>query len=249
MGYKYLISDKNKRLIEEKISDITITLSSEDWLHIPDVNVEDHYITLPADAKRKAKALEKELFLELDNDKAIVVVNAAVLMGKLLQLVGGQIYDEEKEVVHIHDEKLNMLEKLDKRIKQPKLVIYNYKHERDAILKRFPHAVQFEEELLDKWNARKIPMLVANAQSIGHGLNLQEGSSDLIWYSLTWSRELYDQTNARLARQGQKERTTIHRILAKDSVDDAVTEALREKGDNQTGLLNALKNLESLRKG
>lgn len=245
MGYKYTIRHWAAEAIEKKLAGVATTLLSEDWLDIPETTVVDYDITLPAAVTKEYKQFKKELLIELEENE-IAAPSAAVLVNKLLQLTGGAMYDDERNVHVFHDAKLKQLEKIYKKTKEPLLVIYNYQHERDRILEKFSDAKLFTESGLDDWNNKRIPMWIANAASIGHGLNLQEGSSQLVWFGLTYSRELYDQTNARLARTGQTLPTTIHRILCKGTVDDAVAEALREKGNTQSGLLNALKNIQKL---
>tara|TARA_R110000824_G_scaffold8441_3_gene38370 strand:- start:6832 stop:8205 length:1374 start_codon:yes stop_codon:yes gene_type:complete len=248
MGYKWTALKGSEELIQRKISDMTITLRSEDYLDIPDVIVEDHCVNLPDKARKQYKELQKELLLMLEKGE-IEAVNAAVLAGKLLQITGGAAYDLDKEWHVIHSAKINELAKIRKMLKKEgenMLVIYHFKHELARIQEAFPEAEKFSEERMDAWNRGEIPMMLANAMSVGHGLNLQEGANQMVWFTLTYSRELYDQTNARLARTGQTKKTYIRRILCNDSIDDAVAEALREKGESQSGLLLALKNLQTL---
>ena len=250
MGYKWTAKKGSEEAIQKKISDMTITLRSEDYLDIPDVIVEDCCVNLPVKARKQYKELQKELLLELERGE-IEAVNAAVLAGKLMQITGGAAYDLDKNWHDIHDAKLKELAKLRKARKaegKNMLVIYYFKHELERISKMFPEAEKFTESRMDAWNRGEIPMMLANAQSIGHGLNLQEGAHHMVWFTLTYSRELYDQTNARLARTGQTEKTYISRILCNDTIDDAVAESLREKGETQSGLLLALKNLQTLNK-
>jgi SNF2 family DNA or RNA helicase len=248
MGYKWTAKKGSEEVIQKRISDMTITLRSEDYLDIPDVIVEDCCVNLPVKARKQYKELQKELLLELERGE-IEAVNAAVLAGKLMQITGGAAYDLDKNWHDIHDAKLKELAKLRKARKaegKNMLVIYYFKHELERITKMFPEAEKFTESRMDAWNRGEIPMMLANAQSIGHGLNLQEGAHHMVWFTLTYSRELYDQTNARLARTGQTEKTYISRILCNDTIDDAVAESLREKGETQSGLLLALKNLQTL---
>lgn len=244
-------------VIEEKISDLAITLRSEDWLKIPPTTFEDVSVSLPKEAKKAYKELEKELLLRLEEDFDVAAVNAAVLANKLLQITGGTIYETPpagedgkpmpKRVRVIHDAKIEALKKVQREEPGPLLVGCWYKHERERILAAFPGSEVFREgETLERWNAGKIPLLVAHPKSIGHGLNLQDGGSRVVWFSLWWDQQLYDQLNARLARQGQKQETKVIRLIVPGTIDDAVAEAIRDKNNTQTGFLETLKNLQEL---
>ena len=248
MGYKFTELEGSREAIQKLIADMTITLRSEDWLDIPPTILHDHEVTLTPAAKKKYKELEKELLIQLAEGE-IEAINAAVLAGKLLQMTGGAVYDVDKKWRLLHDGKIKALAKIRTQLKKENktvLVIFHYRHELTRLLQAFPEAELFTEARMDAWNRGEIPMMLANAQSIGHGLNLQYGGHNMVWFTLTYSRELYDQTNARLARTDQEHETVIHRILCSGTIDDAVAEALREKGETQSGLLLALKNLEYL---
>jgi SNF2 family DNA or RNA helicase len=251
MGFQWTPKPFAKEAIYKAISHLTVTLSSEDWLSIPDTHTEDLEIDLPN--RDGYKKLKREMLLEL-KDKTVTAANAAVLIGKLQQYTSGALYTEDGNYEVIHDAKLDALEKLHKKLKKPLLVSCCFRHEQARIRERFPEARFFEDartaeaqvKLVADWNANKIPMLVAHAAAIGHGLNLQEGGADtIVWMSLTFSRELYLQMNARLARRGQQNVTTIIRLLCPDTVDDAVVEALRCKETEERSLLSALRILES----
>jgi SNF2 family DNA or RNA helicase len=251
MGYVWTPKPFAREAIQNSISHLTVTLSSSDWLSIPDVVVEDLEIDLPN--RDGYKKLKREMLLEL-KDKTVTAANAAVLIGKLQQYTSGALYTEDGNYEVIHDAKLDALEKLHKKLKKPLLVSCCFRHEQARIRERFPEARFFDEartaeaqvKLVADWNANKIPMLVAHAAAIGHGLNLQEGGADtIVWVSLCFSRELFLQMNARLARRGQQNVTTIIRLLCPDTVDDAVVEALRCKETEERSLLSALRILES----
>lgn len=161
-------------------------------------------------------------------DQEITASNSAVLANKLLQMANGAIYDDEKKVINIHDDKLDALENIVEESQgQPILVFYQYQHDLERLKKRFPQA----EELttVDKWNSGKIPMPLCHPQSAGHGLNLQKGGHIIVWFGLTWSLEYYQQANARLDRQGQTEPVIIHHLVAKDTVDERVLRILQGK--------------------
>jgi SNF2 family DNA or RNA helicase len=241
--------------LEQKISDITLTLKSSDWLKLPDMVVEDVEINFTPGLEKQYKRLEEKLVLELQQGKTLNVANAAALVTKLSQFTSGRVYDEERSVHTFHDLKYDELAKIAKKEKQPVLVACIYQHEQDRIRKLFPHAKFFadaknekqEEQLLNDWNAGKIRMLVSHPASVGHGLNLQYGSSIMVWVSLTYSRELYEQMIARLARRGQKNLLRIYRLMVSGTVDEAIAEALANKAEDEARLLRTLQTLESYR--
>lgn len=162
--------------------------------------------------------------------KEIDAVNAAVLSGKLLQMANGAVYDDEKYVIHIHDKKLDCLEDLlEASVGKPVLIAYWYQHDAERIKARFDVREIKTSKDIEDWNAGRIPAAIIHPASAGHGLNLQSGGSTLIWFGLTWSLELYQQTNARLHRQGQKDTVVIHHIIAKGTIDEQVMKALQKK--------------------
>lgn len=246
MGWTHTIKPHGKAAIEKLIGDITTVLSAADYLHIPPTDVEDVDIELSSEVTKHYRTMERQLLLEL-KDVTIVSVNAAVLTGKLLQITSGAVYDDDRVVTYFHWQKIEALKKLSAKLKKPLLVATSFIHERDRIVQRVPGAEVFREDRLDAWNAGKIPVWVADPRSVGHGLNLQAGGDTVVWFTPTYSRELYDQMNARLARHGQENRTTVIRLIAKNTIDEAVVETLRNKGDQQSGLKTALKNLQRLR--
>ena len=185
--------------------------------------------------------LRQEMVVSLE-DEEIDAANAAALSGKLLQMSNGAIYNEEKEVFHIHDRKLDALEDLIEGANgKPILVAYWYNHDLKRIRERFEvREIKTSKDIRD-WNNGDIPIGVIHPASAGHGLNLQSGGSTIIWFGLTWSLELYQQTNARLWRQGQKSTVVIHHIISKDTIDEDVMKALRLKEKTQTDLIDAVK--------
>lgn len=241
--------------LESKISDITVTLKSSDWLNIPDTVYNDVDIHFTPELQKKYRTLENELVCQLSKDKIINVASAAALVTKLLQFTSGHMYDEERGVHHIHHMKFDALKKIAKEEKQPLFVASIFKHEQDRIRHLFPQAKFFgdaknertQELLLNEWNAGKIPMLVSHPASVGHGLNFQHGSSVIVWLTLTYSREFYEQMIARLARRGQKYVTKVYRLMVPGTVDEAVAEALSLKAENEARLISALQMLESYR--
>lgn len=242
-------------LLEEKLSDITVTLKSSDWLDIPDTVYEDIELHFSPELQKKYHRLEEQLVIELRKDKVINITSAAALVTKLLQFTSGHMYDDERDVHPIHNLKFDALKRIAKHEKQPILVACIFQHEQNRIRKQFPEAKFFadakgisaQEEMLKAWNTGKIKMLVAHPASVGHGLNLQHGSSVMVWVSLTYSREQYEQMIARLARRGQDKIIKVYRLMVPGTVDDAVAEALAFKQENEQRLIAALQMLESYR--
>lgn len=244
--------------IDERIADITLTLRTSDWVKdLPDCYVNDVEVKLPPAVMAQYEEFKKELILELRKEVQITAANAAVLVRKLLQFTSGAIYDGEKKAHEVHDYKTEALAKLIKETKGPVLVLCDFKHEQDRIRRKFPQARFFADartptlqmQLITQWNRREIPILVGHPMSMGHGLNLQQGSKTMVWVSLTYSRESYEQTIARLHRRGQKEVVTVHRLMVPGTVDDVVAEVLEEKRNTEQRLLTALMLLEGDHKG
>lgn len=243
------------QFIEQRIHDITVTLKSSDWLNIPDTVYEDVEVHFTPELQEKYETLEEELVIELRQDKTINVASAAALVTKLLQFTSGEMYDDLREHHPIHNLKFEALKKIIKAEGKPVFVSCAFQHEYVRMKEHFPQSVFFNDaktleaqnKLMDDWNAKKIPILFAHPASIGHGLNLQFGSSVLIFISLTFNREHYDQIIARFARRGQTEMTKVYRLMIPGTVDDAVAEALANKAENESRLIAALQMLESYR--
>lgn len=180
--------------------------------------------------------------MQLDDEKDIDAVNAAALSNKLLQMSNGAVYDEDKKYHIIHDKKLDALEDLIEQANgKPVLIAYWFKHDLERIKSRFKVREIKQDRDIKDWNAGKIEVAVIHPASAGHGLNLQSGGSTMIYFGLTWSLELYEQTNARLWRQGQKEIVVIHHIITKGTIDESVMSALKSKEKTQDALINAVK--------
>ena len=234
--------------IYKQISDITISMKSTDYLKMPEYVSNEVFVTL-SDKEWKVYSDFKEDMVANLGDEDIDAVNAAVLSGKLLQMANGAVYDSENKAHVIHDKKLDALEDLIEGANgKPVLVAYWYKHDLERIKDRFPvRQIQSSKDIED-WNNSKIPIAVIHPASAGHGLNLQSGGSTLIWFGLTWSLELYQQTNARLYRQGQKNTVIVHHIITKDTIDEDVLLALTKKEKTQDALIDAVKaNLKVMR--
>lgn len=223
------------------ISDMTISMKSLDYLKMPDCVINEVKVSLSEDEREVYDEMRKEMVLDL-NGKEIDAVNAAALSGKLLQMANGAIYTEDKETIVIHDQKLEALEELIEEANgKPVLVAYWFKHDLERIKSRIKvREIKTDKDIRD-WNDGKIPVGLVHPASAGHGLNLQAGGSTLIWFGLTWSLELYQQTNARLWRQGQKETVVIHHIIAKDTIDEDVIRSLKLKEKTQDGIIEAVK--------
>lgn len=227
--------------IYKKIGDITIAMKATDYLPMPDRIINKINIPLSATEQKRYDTLKREMAVSVKG-KEIDAVNAASLSNKLLQMASGAVYDDEKRMIPIHDRKLDALEEVIEGANgKPVLVAYWYKHDLERIKKRFTvQEIKTKEDIAD-WNERKIPVAVIHPAAAGHGLNLQSGGCTLVWFSLTWSLELYEQTNARLYRQGQKETVVIHHLLAKGTIDEDVMNALAHKNKTQAALIDAVK--------
>lgn len=227
--------------IYRKISDITISMKSGDYLKMPKLVINEVPVYLNPAEQEQYDKLKEEMVIDL-NGKEIDAANAAALSGKLLQMANGAVYDEHREPILIHNRKLDALEDLIESANgRPVLVAYWYQHDLLRIRRRFDvREIKTGKDISD-WNAGNIPVALIHPASAGHGLNLQAGGSTLVWFGLTWSLELYQQTNARLWRQGQTSTVVIHHIITKGTIDENVMAALRKKERTQDGLINAVK--------
>lgn len=248
MRYNWAPKPGAEQSVYRKLGDITVTLRSSDYLNVPDAILNDVEISLSPVAQDAYDELEKQ-FLVLTKDGEVVARNAAVLAGKLHQIAGGTVYNDDKTISQLHDGKIVALEEIVRDVKEPLLVACNYVHERERVVASIKGAVdasKFKGDIEKAWNSGGIPMLVADPRSLGHGLNLQQGGRTVVWFSPTWSRELYDQFNARVARKGQSQQPLIYRILAKGTIDEAIVETLRERGDAQNAMLRVMANYRKM---
>ena len=228
--------------IYRRIGDITISMRSTDYLKMPECVMNTVPVSLDSSEFEIYEAMESKMVTELDGIE-IDAVNAAALTGKLCQLANGAIYTPDGNTVFFHERKLEALEDLIEGANgKPVLVAYWYKHDLARIQERFKvRELKSSKDIAD-WNAGKIPVAVIHPASAGHGLNLQAGGSTLIWFGLTWSLELYQQTNARLWRQGQQAETVvIHHIITRGTVDEDVMRSLSEKDRSQASLMRAVR--------
>lgn len=232
--------------IYEQISDITISMKAEDYLQMPICIYNEVKVSLSDKEKKIYNSLKKDLVVSLKGEE-IDAVNAAVLSNKLAQLANGAIYGNDGKIISVHDKKLDALEDLIEAANgKPVLVAYWFKHDLERIKKHFDvREIKTSRDIAD-WNNGDIPVAVIHPASAGHGLNLQSGGSTLIWFGVTWSLELYQQTNARLWRQGQKSKTVvIYHIITEKTIDEKIIAALGRKDKTQSALIDAVKaNLE-----
>lgn len=239
-SYKLLPGAEDE--IYNAISDITISMKAKDYLKMPDLIINEVTVDLDPSERRTYETLRKEMVVQISEQEEIDAVNAASLSGKLLQMANGAVYDEDKRVLRIHDKKLDALEDLIEAANgKPVLIAYWYKHDLERIKERFNVREILNDQDIRDWNNGKIDVAVIHPASAGHGLNLQQGGSTMIWFGLTWSLELYEQANARLYRQGQNETVVIHHIITKGTIDEDVMLALKRKEKMQSALIDAVK--------
>lgn len=244
--YSYKPLPGAEERIYEKISDITISMKATDHLQMPELISSRYEVELSPTERQKYEQLKKDLVLPVD-DEEITAANAAALSGKLCQLANGAIYDDDKKAIQIHDRKIDALEDIIESMNgKPLLVAYWFKHDYDRIEKRLseikvPFAKLDTDESIEKWNRGEIPVALIHPASAGHGLNLQSGGSTLVWFGITWSLELYQQTVARLWRQGQKNTVIIQHIIARNTIDENIMAALEKKEHTQSALIDAVK--------
>lgn len=241
MIFSYKPKDGAEKKIYSLISDITISMKSKDFLKVPECVMNEVIVTLSDKEQKLYDSLKQDMVLSLEENE-IDAINAAALSNKLLQMSNGAVYNDDKESLHIHDRKLDALEDLIEGANgKPVLVAYWFKHDLEKIKDRFDvREIKSAKDISD-WNEGKIPVALIHPASAGHGLNLQAGGSTLIWFGLTWSLELYQQTNARLYRQGQDSTVVIHHILTKGTIDEDVMKALKAKEKIQDALIDSVK--------
>ncbi|RGI76673.1 ATP-dependent helicase [Ruminococcus bromii] len=243
--YSYKSLPNAENAIYEKISDITVSMKANEYLKMPEILTSNYVVELSNSEKNQYDEMKKSLVLEI-TDGEITASNAASLSNKLCQLSNGAIYDDEQNIVEIHDRKLEALEDIIESMNgKPLLIAYWYRHDLERIKSRFSvREIKTSEDISD-WNDGKIPVALIHPASAGHGLNLQNGGSTLVWFGLTWSLELYQQTNARLYRQGQKNTVVIQHIITKGTIDEQILKALQKKNKTQADLIDAVRaNLE-----
>jgi len=263
-GFGWMPRPGAEERIYRKLSPMVLRLAQEDYLKLPPLVGACGYgeplvrmVELPQDARRVYDKMETFMITELEDDK-VTAANAAAVTNKCRQIANGGLYgsharkdmNDERGIYDVHEEKINAVEEIIEELQGvPAFVAYDTEHDRDRLLRRFPNApwigggVSPErfEQIERLWNAGRIPVLLAQPQSVAHGLNLQDTKAAIIWHSLTWDLEVYEQFIKRVWRQGQKERVFVHHVIAKDTVDEVVLKALQKKDKTQRALLTALK--------
>lgn len=240
--YSYKPLPNAERQIYDKISDITISMKAADHLKMPELISSEYTVQLSENEKEKYDRLKKDLIFSTE-DNEVTAANAASLSNKLSQMANGAVYSDDESVIEIHDRKLDALEDIIESMNgKPLLVAYWFKHDLERIRKQFDvREIKSSDDISD-WNSGKIPVALIHPASAGHGLNLQSGGSTLVWFGLTWSLELYQQTNARLWRQGQTADTVvIQHIIVKGTIDEQIMKALKTKDTTQAALITAVK--------
>lgn len=241
MVFSYKPRPGAAREIYQRIGDMTISMKSLDFLPMPKLIMNEVRVKLSQEEKKVYDNLRKKMALSIEGTE-IDAANAAALSGKLLQMANGAVYDDERNPIRIHDRKLDSLEDLVEAANgKPVLIAYWFKHDLARMKERLSiREIRSSSDIID-WNAGRIPVAAIHPASAGHGLNLQAGGSVLIWFGLTWSLELYQQTNARLWRQGQKHTVIIEHIVTEGTIDEQVMRALQSKNKTQEALIAAVK--------
>ncbi|MDD2960404.1 MAG: DEAD/DEAH box helicase [Lachnospiraceae bacterium] len=247
MVYDYKAKQGSEESILERISDICISMKSEDYLQLPDLTYHEIPVVLDAKAEKAYQELERMMVLQLPEEEEISVTSAAALSNKLLQLANGALYDDDRKVHEIHGCKLDaFLELIESLQGKPALVFYNFQHDKARLLEALAKTKLRVRELKhpqdeDDWNQGQIDILLAHPASAAYGLNLQQGGNHVIWFGLTWNYELYTQANKRLHRQGQTQKVIIHHLVCAGTRDEDVMQALQRKDDVQNWVMESLK--------
>lgn len=250
-GYEWKIQPESEQKIYAKLEGKVLRMSALDHLDLPELTYNTIAVTLPAGARKIYDAFEKALTIDIEQG-SITAANAAVAVMKGQQIAnGGSYLDGEVRVnTHIHDAKTDaVLELVEELSGQPCIIGYHFQHDLERLKKAFPAAPIIGsgvigtklDDIINAWNAGDIPVLLAHPMSAGHGLNLQGSGHAVIWYSLTWSLEIYEQFIRRIWRQGQKNHIVVHHVVAVDTVDEAIMLAIQRKDKTQQNLLNAVK--------
>jgi len=240
--FNYVISAGAEQEITNRISDICMSMKAEDWIEVPERLDVIHLVRLTDAIMAKYRKFERDSYIEL-MEGTVTAYTAGALTQKLLQYSNGAMYHEEGDWIEVNDSKLDALEEIiDASQGKPILVFYSFKHDLERIKRRYKKARKLESRNdVDMWNRGEVELLVAHPASCGHGLNLQAGGNIIVWFGLTWSLELYQQANARLHRQGQKEKVIIHHLITAGTVDEIVMQSLKRKTVVQDELIEALK--------
>lgn len=239
--FSYKPQPNAEERIYRRLADMTISMKSTEYLKMPELILNELEINLDEEDQMKYKKFKKEMVMTIQ-EKEIDAINAASLSNKLIQLANGSIYDEDKKFYEVHNKKLDKLEEIIESANgKPVLVAYWFKADKERIEKRFKVREIKTADDIKQWNMGMINLALIHPSSAGHGLNLQSGGSTLVWFSLTWSLELYQQTNARLYRQGQKDTVVIHHLITKNTIDEDIMKSLKRKDKTQEALIKAVK--------
>ena len=239
--FSYKPQPNAEERIYRRLADMTISMKSTEYLKMPELILNDLEINLDEEDQIKYKKFKKEMVMTIQ-EKEIDAINAASLSNKLIQLANGSIYDDDKKFYEIHNKKLDKLEEIIESANgKPVLIAYWFKADKERIEKRFKVREIKTADDIKQWNMGMINLALIHPASTGHGLNLQSGGSTLVWFSLTWSLELYQQTNARLYRQGQKDTVVIHHLITKNTIDEDIMKSLKRKDKTQEALMRAVK--------
>ena len=245
--YSYKLRPFAEEEIYRRIGDITISMKALDHLKMPEL-IENRYPVYMDDGeKQQYESMKKNLILPYLEDEAITAANAAALSGKLCQMANGAVYSDEGSVAHIHDRKLDALEDIIEAAQGPILLCYWFKHDLERITKKLDelkveYARISSDGSIRMWNEGKFQVGLIHPASAGHGLNLQAGGNHIVWFGLTWSLELLEQTNARLWRQGQRAETVVVQYLVTaGTIDERILDAISKKEKDQNALIDAVK--------
>ena len=244
--YSYRMRPGAEKQIYDRIDDITISMKAMDYLKMPELIETRYPVYMDENEQAQYDEMREDCLLPY-KEEAITAANAAALSGKLCQMANGAVYSESGETVHIHDRKLEALEDIIEAAQGPILLCYWFKHDLERITEKLEQLkVSYSrivtEENIRKWNEGKYDVGLIHPASAGHGLNLQHSSNQIVWFGLTWSLELYQQTNARLWRQGQKKDTVVvQHIVTAGTIDEDILDALTHKDASQTRLIDAVK--------
>ena len=245
--YSYKLRPFAEEEIYRRIGDITISMKALDHLKMPEL-IENRYPVYMDDGeKQQYESMKKNLILPYLENEAITAANAAALSGKLCQMANGAVYSDEGSVVHIHDRKLDALEDIIEAAQGPILLCYWFKHDLERITRKLDelkveYARISSDGSIRMWNEGKFQVGLIHPASAGHGLNLQAGGNHIVWFGLTWSLELLEQTNARLWRQGQRAETVVVQYLVTaGTIDERILDAISKKEQDQNALIDAVK--------
>ena len=245
--YSYKLRPFAEEEIYRRIGDITISMKALDHLKMPELLENRYPVYMDDGEKQQYESMKKDLILPYLENEAITAANAAALSGKLCQMANGAVYSDEGSVAHIHDRKLDALEDIIEAAQGPILLCYWFKHDLERITKKLDelkveYARISSDGSIRMWNEGKFQVGLIHPASAGHGLNLQAGGNHIVWFGLTWSLELLEQSNARLWRQGQRAETVVVQYLVTaGTIDERILDAISKKEKDQNALIDAVK--------